>query len=126
MTITIHPPCIITSRLLPGVKIGDATLSIAVGARDNEGRTRYEWYLDLPGGREFSGDDLRSGCQGGDWLDGLTSLLGFLSACGESVAYGRRTGEPGDNADLFPPEVAEWCDANSDELAIVSCELDGE
>ena len=51
-------------------------------------------------------------------------LLAFLDACGESVNFTQRTGIEGDNNDLFPPHVAEWAAANTDELSLVRLELE--
>src|SRR3990167_2996986 len=101
----IHSPFIITSRLLPGIQIGEGTISIDYSPRpDPEGRTRYRWHVDLPSG-DYSDDDLRSGVGGGSLQEGLASLLSFLGAAGESLKYRERTGSPGDNEELFPAPV---------------------
>lgn len=119
----LKSPCIITPRLLPGVKIGGAYVSIEyAGINGTAGRTRYRWYIDVDGA-EYTGDDLQSGHGGGDLRQGLESLLSFLSACGESVSYAARTGRSGENADLFPPAVAEWCAANDGELSMAAMEV---
>lgn len=121
---TITQPCQITSRLLPGVRIGDAELSIEYAKRPgHEGRTRYQWHLDIPAG-EFAGDDLQSGAQGGSLQSGLASLLSFLGAAGEAYAYQMRTGHESDNADLFPAPVMEWAHQYSDELGMLACEIE--
>jgi hypothetical protein len=65
MKTILHPPTIITPRLLAGVEINKAFLSIDIVGREHSGRVRYRYCIDLPDGQEFSGDDLRSGCQGG-------------------------------------------------------------
>lgn len=119
-------PCVITPRLMAGVQIGrESWVSISyAGGRDADGRVRYRYCIDGPDGLSYEGDDVRSGCQVGTLRDGLSSLLAFLGACGESVAYTRRTGREGDNADLFPPAVAEWCDTFSDELSMAQIEVD--
>lgn len=141
-TVAINAPCIITSRLQPGVAIGESTISIryAKKAGDN-GRTRYQYALDLElDGKRFEciGDDIQSGCQGGDLRSGLESLLGFLSACGESYDYAQRlnlnhTGDDrldlqlddiDSNANLFPKNVAEWCYQNQDELVMLLIEVE--
>ncbi len=49
-----------------------------------------------------------------------------MAACAESRAYARRKGcdeMTGENSDLFPANVGEWCEANSDELQMMDCEL---
>ncbi len=124
----LHSPIVITSRLLPGVRVGNAEVSISYASRPgDDGRTRYRWFIDLGddyNGDDFEGDDMQSGTQGGSLQSGLESLLSFLSAFGESVAYTRRTGRPSDNADLFPAGLAEWADSNSDELSTFAMELE--
>ena len=127
----IAQPCVITSRLLPGIQIGDGSISIEYAdllhnAAIDGGRQRYRWYLDIPAG-EFSGDDLKSGVGGGSLQSGLESLLSFLSAAGESWAYDIRQGGDGaggENSDLFPPAVAEWAAQNSDELSMAAMEIE--
>lgn len=128
----LHPPIEITARLLPGVRIGQAFLSIeyAAPAWDKEfsgWRTRYRYHIDLPDGFECSSDDLKSGLGHHGLLQGLGDLLCFLEACGESYGWWLRhgrNGERGENQDLFPPQVAEWAYQNSDELALVRSEIE--
>lgn len=105
-------PIIITSRLMPGLRIGDTFISLGVGPRNGEGRTVYKCFIDLANGTEHEVRDLRSGCQGGGVQDGLASLLSFLSAAGEG------------DADLFPPAITEWAAKNEDEISMLSCELE--
>lgn len=130
-TIKIESPCIITSRLLPGVAIGKSTISIAYSDElGDDGRTRYRYYLDLQtdGERiEYTADDIQSGCQGGSLQEGLASLLSFMAACGESYGYAMRQGielVDSENGELFPADVAEWCYLNSDELTMAAIELE--
>lgn len=124
-------PIIITSRLMPGIAVGESTISIRYAKKPgDDGRTRYQYFLDLEtDGKRFEliGDDIQSGCQGGSLADGLSSLLSFMSACGESYGYCLRKGIPLDdseNGDLFPADVAEWCYLNSDELSILVYEIE--
>ena len=121
--ITLKPPCIITPRLLPGVKIGDSFLSIEYAGSSSDHRTKFQIHIDTSE-FEHSDDNLRSGCQGGDLQSGLCSALSFLAACGESYAYRMRTGRKGENEELFPPKVAEWCYKHSDELSSLSFEIE--
>lgn len=128
---TLCSPIIITPRLLPGVQIGKAFVAIQYSRRPGrEGRTRYQWFIDLPDGREFAGDDLQSGCCGGSLQNGLESLLSFLGAAAESYRYDMRknihdSNRDGDsNSDLFPAPVVEWAYQNSDELSMLQCELE--
>lgn len=124
-------PVIITSRLKAGVQIGKSTISIDYSDTVSfGGRTRYQYFLDLEtdGERfEYSGEDIQSGCQGGNLQSGLESLLSFMEACGESYAYAMRKGielSDSENGELFPADVAEWCYQNSDELSSLACELE--
>jgi hypothetical protein len=116
----------ITSRLLPGIKVGDATISIEYDASieydgsGDDGRVRYRYYIDLPKW-EHNSNDLtgRGGLQ-----EGLSSLLSFLSAFAEAVRYRESTGRYSENADLFPDRLEAWAVENSDELSMLSCELE--
>lgn len=115
-------PVIITPRLLPGIKIGNSWISLDP--------TDDSYYLDLEteNGKhiEYEGNDLRRG-MGQDTQSTLSALLSFMSACGESFAYGMRTtGNPrdGENTDLFPLSVAAWCYQNENELSMLSIELE--
>jgi hypothetical protein len=118
-------PVIITPRLLPGVKVGDGFVSIEYARRDGrDGRTRFQWYVDLPGGKEFAGDDLQSGCQGGCLQGGLETLLTFLSAAGDAYGFTLRTGRETENSELFPQEVVEWAYQFCEELSWLQMELD--
>jgi hypothetical protein len=119
----ILSPCIITARLLPGVKIGDSFVSITYSKRAGEGsRTRYQWFIDTPKG-EFEGHDLQSGQHGGSLQDGLESLLSFLGAAAASYAYEMRGHKCGDNSDLFDERVNEWAYQNSDEISMLEIEI---
>lgn len=125
----IKYPCIITARLLPGIQIGDSFLSIEYGDVVSEtrlpqySRQGYVVHLDTPT-FEYTIDDIRSGCCGGTLRRGLLSALSFLGACGASVNYERYSGRKGENADLFPPHVAEWCAVHEDDLSLAGCELE--
>lgn len=128
----LHPPFLIGSRLLPCLTVGGATLSLerddyASAYRSPDGRDVYRWTIDLPGGSGHSDNDLRSGCQGGSLQSMFGTLLGFLSAAGESLRYcegqGREPDED-DNASLFPPAVTQWARENADELSMLACEIE--
>lgn len=121
----IHPPFCITPSLEPGIRIGDAWLSLTYATRPGrDGRTRYRWHWHNDAGAECTDDDLQSGRGGGDLRDGFSSLISFLGAFAESISYATRTGHPGENADLFPPEMGEWATQNSDEIGMLGIELD--
>ncbi len=119
----LHKPFEISSRLLPALKIGDVTISIDNAGITSDGRTQWRYYLD-GAGLNYSCDDLKSGVGGESVQQAFESLLSFLGACAESTAYARRSGSAGENADLFPPNVAEWADQNSDEISMMQCEIE--
>ena len=114
---TLKTPFLITSRLLPGVQISGAFISIEDVGCNREGRTCYRWHIDFPTGSTFTGNDLKSGCQGGTLQEGMASLLSFLSAAAESYP-------DGENADLFPTAVTEWAYQNSDEISLLGIEIE--
>ena len=117
----IHPPLCVTSRLLPGARIGGAEISIDYAYIVNN-RQHFQWNIDL-NGQYFSGSDLRSGV-GGDMLqEGLETLLSFLGAFAKRIAYEERTGEKCEGPDLFPLGLAEWAAENADEISILGCLL---
>lgn len=122
----IHSPLCITSRLLPGVKIGEATISIEYADRLSDYNQRYRWYIDNGNGnrQDFQGDDLCSGVGSGALQEGLESLLSFLGAFAEAQAYKDPTGETGSaNEDLFPAALGEWAVKNADEITRLECDL---
>ncbi len=122
----LSSPFVIGSRLLPCLNVGGAALSLEmVGCRGN--RSVYRWYIDLDGA-EFSAADLE---QPGSYASdaqadqaAFGSLLAFLEACGEGLRYQESTGRESDNADLFPPAVAQWARANTDELTMLRLEIE--
>lgn len=121
---TIYEPLVITARLMAGARVGDSFISIEIAEQESSGRDRYRIYIDMPGGREFEIDDLRSGCQGGDIYEGMENLLGFLGAAVESHRYRLRTGREGENEDLFVHEVVEWAEENENELTSLQIDLE--
>ena len=121
----LKSPVGIMPRLLPGVQVGGAFVSIEYADRAGErGRVRYRWYVDLSDGREFTDDDLQSGCGGGSLQGGLESLLSFLGAFAESWRCNGYDVNDGENADLFPAGMAEWAQQNSDEIGMLQIELE--
>lgn len=111
MTLKMREPFIIGPRLLPAIRINDATLS----GPEGDGR----WFLDGPWG-EHEITDFHPGA-GCDVQRMFAALLGFMDACGESWRY---DGADGENSHLFPPEVAEWCAANGDSISILEYDLE--
>ncbi len=108
----LNSPFLISSRLLPALQVGGATIQLEYAKRQGrDSRTRYQWTIDLPNGQEFTGDDLQSGCQGGSLQNGFASLLSFLSA----ASY---------DDGMFPDAINEWAKQNSDELSLLSLEIE--
>jgi hypothetical protein len=108
---------------MAGVRVADSYISIEEAGSTSDGHTRYRYYIDTPT-FEHSGSDLKSGVGNGTLQIGLASLLSFLCACAEGYNSALRTRRQNDNGDLFPLQVAEWAYQNSDELAMLGCELD--
>jgi hypothetical protein len=104
----LHPPFHISSLIAPAIKIGGATLSfldVEYGERD-----RATFVLDYEGKR-YEDRNLMSGVHGfGHTVEIFETFLSFMEACAESYP-------DGENADLFPPEVAAWMADNSDEIS---------
>lgn len=123
----LHPPLIITARLMPGVRVAGAFISLGLGPQ-KDGRTVYSCFIDLPDGSEHEITDLQSGRGGGDIQDGIASLLSFLGAAAESRQYRERNGgteiDPDSNEGLFTPAVVDWASANSDDISMLCCELE--
>ena len=119
--LTVRAPCIITARLLPGLRIGNGSVSIEYGGITTDNRRQYMYHIDIPG-YSYSGGDLSSGVGGGSLQSGLSSLLSFLGAFAESIAYCHGNDE-GKHADLFPPKLREWAIQNSDEISMLEAEI---
>jgi hypothetical protein len=113
MRLELTHPMTITPRLMAGLKVGKAFISIEYAGVSPDRRWIYRYHIDR-GSREFTGEDLKSGVGGGSIQQGLTSLLSFLTAAAEG----------GENADLFPPEIVEWAAENRDELSCLEIELE--
>lgn len=122
---TLTKPVQIAPNLAAGVLIDGHWITVNYAYNPgSEGRTRYQWEIIFPGGDSATGDDLQSGCQGGNLTEGLTSFLSFLSACGESLRYQEYSGRAGDNAELFTdPRVLEFCRRYGEECACLEFEI---
>lgn len=123
--LTLHPPLEIGPRLLPAVSVSPGT--------DHAGRVSldpgsWEYYIDLPDGTTVHGDDFqpaRVRMEPDDMVRAaMGSLLSFLGAFAESVDFERRTGIEGECSDLFPAELREWAYLNSDEIGLLSYDLE--
>lgn len=127
-TTRINQPCKITARLMAGIDVGDATLSIEYSHNQGpHGRHNYSYAIDfnppLPGHPYgYENTDL-SGI--GGLQDGLRDLLAFLGAAAESCRY-TMSGHESENSDLFPPEIMEWAYRNADEISMAELDLEEE
>ena len=115
----ISNPCIITPRLLPGVRIDRSFISIEYGGISPDDRQEYIVHIDA-GDFEYTFDDLRSGVGGGDLQSGLSAALGFLSAAAEAYRYGPRSV----NYNLFPAHVMAWASTNADEISMLEIKIE--
>ena len=107
-------PVFITSRMLPGIQIGNAIVQLEYDGTD-DGRTVYRYTIDLKdeeGETTFSGNDLKSGRGGGSLNEGFSSLLVFLAAFAE--------GSP----NLFPEGLKEWASQHINEIVMAEMEFD--
>lgn len=128
----LHEPFIIGPRLLPALRIGDAILSLegmteaTVTGALRVRRMSPAFILDI-GSEEHRIDDLQSGAGGfRSLVEPFETLLSFMSACAESIQYRARTGHGGDNADMFPPPIAQWCADHASDIEAAQCELQDE
>ena len=70
----LHPPFIITSRLMPGLKIEDGVISLERDGHTVDNRDRFRWHLDTGDGH-WTGNDLNSGVGGCGLEDMFETLL---------------------------------------------------
>jgi len=119
----IYPPLCITSRLLPGARIGEAEISIEYAHVTPTGQQCYHWFIDLKNSWHCKNTDLHSAAGGGTLQEGLESLLGFLGAFAEAIQYEKRTGEKCEESDLFPVGLTDWAIANVEEITMLECTL---
>lgn len=110
----LHPPFLISARLLPALKIGDACLSCEPSTAT--------FYLDTPSFEHVINDFSPGPTR--DLQGWFADICAFMDAAGESREYRGCTGEPGDNEDLFPPEVVDWIVEHLDEIATYHCDLE--
>lgn len=123
----LNPPFFISSFLAPAIKIGDSTLSFTDEYVGEENRDQCEFTLQTPD-FVYVDNNMRSGVGGSGTVDKFETFLSFLSACAESCNYRQRTGQRGDNQDLYPPHVAAWAVENLNDIDCTRmdiCDEDG-
>lgn len=89
---------------------------------DENGITRRNWIYKIfdPNHDQIGwGDDIRSP-QWDTALEAMGALISFLLACAESRS------EESENYSLFEKPVREWAEMVSDELTMISVEIDAE
>ena len=112
---TLKDPFLISSRLLPAVKIGDCTVSLDAQT------DRY--YFDFESGESIEGNDFNP--KTADVQEAMGCLLSFVGAFAEGCAYeDRNPGSESENGDLFPASMREWAMQNSDEISMLAYELE--
>jgi hypothetical protein len=113
----LHDPFIITARLLSGIKIGDAVLSLDTDMSISEDAKDFS----------YSDSNLQSGvCGFASLVEVFETMISFMEAAGEAVRFNMSSAHESDNSDLFPPNVMDWCYENADELYMLSCDLQDE
>lgn len=121
----LHPPFFISARLAPAIRIGNATLSLvgtAPGTGEHQGRLQAHFVLDT---LEFEYEEkkLYSGVGGvRSTVELFETFLGFMEACADGMGH-RHGEEKGENADLFPLHVAEWCADYSDVISMARLDI---
>lgn len=110
----LQAPFAISARLLPAIKIGDAWLSF-------DPQT-VEFYLDRPGHPDYTIDDFRPGYSHNIQMC-FADILSFMGAAGDSRGYREWSGQPGENEDLFPPEIVDWIVENLEDIDCYRMEL---
>jgi hypothetical protein len=108
----LQNPLLISARLLPAVRIGNNWISFDNG----------DWIFDLESGQEYIETSWSPGASR-DLREWFASILGFLSAALESRSFRVRTGMQGENEDLFPAFVLDAFDGLSDEVSMLSYDL---
>lgn len=113
----LHAPFVIESRLLPALRIGNATLTLRLPLFPAErGKWGATMIFEAPG-IQFTDQTVRSGLAGfRSLVEPFNTYLGFLEAAAEAR-------EQGDNADMFPPKVMTWARAHASAIAEARIEL---
>lgn len=126
VTYVLESPMIITARLMPGVKIGDVTISVEPVIWDGAGFA-CAYYIDGPDGEMYAAQDLHTGAgvirQADAPRFAMEILLSFLGAEADRY-YGHSVGVDGEWS--FNEAVAEWAHRYDDEISALEMELAGQ
>ena len=121
----LKTPFLISSRLLPAIRIAGCTISLEHIGYGRESRAEYLVYFDFADGRELTEAGLAGPAIGEATLQEMFStLLAFLGACAEGRKYERTDGEESENSKLFAETIAEWAETNSDEISCLQFEIE--
>jgi hypothetical protein len=109
----LKQPFSISPSLLPSLMIGNGWLEVDAP---------LNFRVLLPNGSEYEIEDFRPGAA---WnlQDCFSAVLSFLSVWHEAMQYGKDS----ENYDLFDTEneaLVEWVDQNSDEITMLSIEIE--
>lgn len=106
----LNSPFIISARLAPAVKVGDATISLIERTPGREQRIRCHFAIDTPE-FEYVDANTQTGNVRTPSIESMfENFLGFLEAAAESGRYHPEAewSDPDSNASLFPPHVVKW------------------
>jgi hypothetical protein len=116
----------ITSRLMPGLRVEGLTISLEYSSRPgDEGRTRYQYYLDFADGTRYEADDLQSGVGSHSLRYGFEGLLGFIESAADHFSYFKE-----DKLENYGPiftlkiDSKLWSDIDMDEIAMLRAEIE--
>lgn len=111
----IHPPLVITPRLMAGIRVADGWVAVEPIGRAEYGRVVWRYVIDAPG-IEHEGTDLSGASH--DPARAVSDLLAFLEHSADAD-----DGEEG--SDLFPANVRQWARDNADEIGMARFENEG-
>jgi hypothetical protein len=128
----ISAPIIISTRLLPAIRIGECTVSIECTGREADGKLSVKIYFDRSGKRPIVDSAFRTGC-GAQWNESTVSetfraIVSFASAAVDArdhrIGTGREFDDRADTCEtLFPRPIVRYFADHSDELDILSLAL---
>lgn len=118
IVVKLQHPFMITPRLLPGVRVGMATISIqSLDRRDQDGRPEWAWFVDFLD-ESFEGNQLWGACHAPfEVRQAMRDLLAFLGAFASAE-------NPDDDLwDLFPDGLRTWARYNDSEFGYLEALL---
>lgn len=128
MEYVLTSPMIITSRLMAGVKVGDAVISVEPIIGDGR-RYTTAYYIDGPDGPLTSGQDFSVTLMAGETVErdlprkAISVLLWFLGNDASGYRMHMGDGEP-DHGYSFDAATAEWAYRNDSDIQSLAMDLD--